>query len=185
MAEMESKGVRPRTVIVSPLRRATETAALAFAAEQATAFVCDHRVAELSNGVRSDLMTSAAVLRTDFPAVDYEEYEKTVDLEEEHAQNSGQTLPESKAVLVSRVTSFLNTLKAMHKNGERVVGVASHSQWLQALCIAGLQFENMEDGMQWFGTGEMRCVDVEFLPPSQYTPEVLAPDRKAELTATI
>mmetsp|Transcript_6569 Transcript_6569/g.18433 ORF Transcript_6569/g.18433 Transcript_6569/m.18433 type:complete len:278 (-) Transcript_6569:205-1038(-) len=157
----QARDLRPRTavmmktpvelMVVSPMRRATQTALIAFEPhlgeglkvlahelchERAGAHTCDKRVGKTS-------------LAAEFPGVDY-----SLIGEEDPYWSSGR---ETESEVSTRAGQFLEWLAT---RPEKRIVVASHSAWLLATFNAAMDATDAES--QWFGTGEMRTVEVSF-----------------------
>ena len=163
---MGDASLLPNFIYTSPLRRAMQTGILAFPS-LTFPFHCTHLLAEESNGLACDYVQPSSSLLPDFgDKVDYREYDKAVDIQSEH-NTPIRTLAESKAKLCERTDEFLSLVRSnVASNPERrIIGVCSHSQWLQAFFVKTLNIREQEEAIKWFGTGEMRVVDVELIPP--------------------
>jgi len=138
-------------IVVSPMRRATQTALIAFEPhlgegvkvlahelchERAGAHTCDKRVCKTT-------------LAAEFPEVDY-----SLIGEEDPYWSSER---ESESATAARAGQFLEWLAT---RPEKRIVVASHSAWLLATFNAAMDATDAES--QWFGTGEMRTVEVSF-----------------------
>ena len=163
--EMGAASLLPSFVYVSPLRRATQTGLIAFPS-LTFKFQCTHLLAEESNGLCCDFAQHSSTLRPDFgERVEYDDYDVSVDLESEH-NTPVRTLVESKGSLCGRTDEFLELVRSgvEGNKGRRIFGVCSHSQWLQAFFVNTLNIKEKEEAVKWFGTGELRVVDVELRP---------------------
>ncbi|GMI04126.1 hypothetical protein TrVE_jg7012 [Triparma verrucosa] len=150
---------QPSLILTSPLKRATQTALAAF--PDGRSFMCSHLLTEGSNGVREDMISDGESLSKFFPSVDYSAYNEDCDIAAEHAITPNSDLVFSKRKLMVRSDDFLRQIQGL-KDEHRVIGVATHSQWLQSFCNFSLNFEDASESLEWFGTGELRVVDVEF-----------------------
>lgn len=96
-----------------------------------------------------------------FNEVDYTAYKRDCDITSEHEIVPESDLVWSKKKLLSRSDEFLRYVYSLRED-HSVIGVATHSQWLQSFCNFSLNFEDPRECLEWFGTGELRSVDVEF-----------------------
>ena len=149
----------PELMVVSPLRRATQTGLIAFegAVSSGLRVVANELCHEHGGRHTCDKRASKASLAAEFPSVDYSE------LAEEEDPHWGDGVErESLASLSMRCARYVEWLR--HRP-ERCVVTASHSAFLLALFNAVLVTGGEgggEGARQWFGTGEMRAVVLTF-----------------------
>lgn len=157
----------PQLLVVSPLRRATQTGLLAFepslppspshggAAIPVVAHeLCHERAGRHTCDKRLDRTALAAA----YPLVNYEQLDpakahRLVASEGDPYWGDGLTREPWEA-LARRAAAFALWLR---DTPERHIAVASHSAFLLSLFNAVLRTES-EDARRWFGTGEMRTV---------------------------
>mmetsp|Transcript_27062 Transcript_27062/g.41989 ORF Transcript_27062/g.41989 Transcript_27062/m.41989 type:complete len:335 (+) Transcript_27062:131-1135(+) len=154
----------PELFVVSPLRRATQTALMAFPRYapghtlRNTKWICNKDVSERSNGYYSDISAPPQALADEFPGIDYSLYRDTYDPVND--VTGPLELEETKHDLVKKTGKFLSWVK---EREERVIVVSSHSYWLQAFNDCALNFE---DGGAIQGApyknGEMRAVALKW-----------------------
>lgn len=145
----------PGLMVVSPLRRATQTGLIAFdgAVSSGLRVVANELCHEHGGRHTCDKRASKAALGAEFPSVDYSA------LEEEEDPYWGDGLErESLASLSMRCARYVEWLR---QRPERCVVTTSHSAFLHALFNAVLTTRE-EAARQWFGTGEMRAVVLTF-----------------------
>jgi broad specificity phosphatase PhoE len=159
-------GLQPDLFVVSPLRRAIQSALIAFptssplASLKATPWVCHPACMEQANGNKSEFVSSSEELEQTFPGIDFDLFNQS--LKAGDVYNSKEKVPlfESKMDLMNRTDAFLEWLK---ERDERVVVVSSHATWLQSLCSFSLQFEKSgSNTLEMFKKGEMRSVGIKF-----------------------
>ena len=119
-------GLQPDLVVVSPLRRAIQSAMISFPTYTAqtsllnTPWICHPMCMEQANGNKSEFVSSTKVLNELFPGVDYSLFEKC--LVDGNAQElNGRekvSLLESKLDLMGRTDEFLRWIK---EREERVI----------------------------------------------------------------
>lgn len=149
-------------VVVSPVRRATETALLAFAhllasksgsAVAAVPFVGHEDCAERRHANVCDKRRSLSEIKAEFPMVDW----SLVTSEEDPLFSD--TEPEPWRSASDRGHAFLLWLR---ERPEQEIAVASHSAWLFALLNTAVECTEPEL-KEWFLTGELRSVVLEFV----------------------
>lgn len=142
----------PDLVVVSPLKRATQTALLAFPYISPEAnmwgnipWICHPDVIERSNGTLSDIPSKATELMNLFRGIDYSLLE------------GSNRLLEDAVHMNRRTKSFMRWLQGRN---EEVVVIASHSNWLESFCKNELKLESF--GTSPFKAGEMRAIIANF-----------------------
>lgn len=162
--------LRPQLVVVSPLRRAIQSALIALPTQTPmtcldnTPWICHPHVMEGANGNKSEFVSDGAVLRDMFPGVDFGPLDRWVEDEfggSVEKMNGKERVPlfENKIDLMGRTEEFLRWLR---NRDERVVLVSSHATWLQSLCAFSLQYQPQERGMDMFKKGELRSLGIKF-----------------------
>lgn len=157
-------GLRPNLFVVSPLRRAVQSALVAFPTHNAMnsldeiPWICHPACRERANGQKSEFVSEREELEKTFPGVDYSL------LGESTGGEDGELTPgplfESKMDLLGRTQQFLDWMKA---RDERVIVVSSHATWLQSFCEFTVQIEQPEGkSFEMFKKGELRCVGIKF-----------------------
>jgi len=161
-------GLQPDLVVVSPLRRAIQSAYIAFPTHTAltsltnTPWVCHPGCMEQANGNKSEFVSSSSELEEMFPGVDFVMFDESlVDNGDVDGVNGREKVPlfESKIDLMGRTDEFLRWIK---EREERVIVVSSHATWLQSLCAFSLKYEPESKGIEMFKKGEMRSVGLKF-----------------------
>lgn len=161
-------GLRPDLFVVSPLRRAIQSAIIAFPTHTAlsslhgTEWICHPLCMELVNGNKSEFVSSSQDLEEIFPGVDFSLFEENLGIDgnvEEVNRKKRVPLFESKIDLMGRTDEFLRWIK---ERDERVIVVSSHATWLHSLCAFSLSHEPESKGLQMFKKGEMRSVGIKF-----------------------
>ena len=143
----------PPLLIVSPLRRATQTGLLAFAPQVAAGKlpVLAHEGCHERGGRHTcDKRLSKSSLTRAHPAVSY----ALIEDEEDPLWGDGAAREPLEA-LARRGVGFVDWLLA---RPERCVAVAAHSAFLLALFNAVLDTADDDAARGWFATGEMRTV---------------------------
>ena len=145
----------PQLMVVSPLRRSTQTGLLAFERRVAEGLpVLAHDLAHETGGRHTcDRRLPRAQLQAQFPAVDYGLLEQ----EEDPLWGDGvtrETWPE----VCARAGRFLAWLRG--RAAPRSV-VAAHSGFLLSMFNGVLELPTPQEST-WFGTGEMRTVCIRF-----------------------
>lgn len=155
--QSRSNAITPELLVVSTMRRATQTGLLAFdqhiTAGRLPVVACE-LAHEIGGKHTCDKRLSKAELIKAFPCVNYD----LVDSEEDPFWGDGRSR-ESFEDLASRAATFVMFLK---DRPEKHVAVAAHSAWLLALFTAVFDCESEKDS-SWFGTGEMRTVELVFV----------------------
>ncbi len=156
----------PTLCVVSPLRRATQTALLAFShvapgSSRSAVWEAWLECAEESNGCRCDIVSDPAVLKGEFGGIEYASIPFNSASRDAELIAPGVPLLESKMSLIERCSAFLSRVK---ESPHKVIAVGTHSQWLQALHVACLDTDEecLEESVEWYGTGELRAVDIRF-----------------------
>lgn len=159
-------GLLPDLFVVSPLRRAIQSALISFPHDapltslSAVPWVCHPACMEQANGNKSEFVSSPEELEQTFPGINYELFKQSLKRGDEY--NSKETVPlfESKIDLMNRTDAFLQWIK---ERDERVIVVSSHATWLQSLCAFSLQYEDSESkNLEMFKKGEMRSIGIKF-----------------------
>lgn len=150
----------PELVVLSPLCRALQTGVLVFESllptEPGTAgkapFVAHEMVRE-EHGVHCcDQRRSVSQQSREFPYVDFSF------LESDHDALFSDNVRETKGQIGERVYRFMEWLS---ERPERHVAVTSHSAWLLTV-FNGVCHCEEKSLKEWFSTGEMRSVVLEF-----------------------
>ena len=159
-------GLRPDLFVVSPLRRAIQSALIAFPHDSpmtslsGTPWICHPACMEQANGNKSEFVSALEDLEQTFPGVDYGIFQES--LSQGDLYNSKEKVPlfESKIDLMNRTDTFLEWIK---EREERVIVVSSHATWLQSLCAFSLQYEESDgSNLDMFKKGEMRSIGIKF-----------------------
>eukprot|EP01060_Flectonema_neradi_P004357 TRINITY_DN12809_c0_g1_i1.p1 TRINITY_DN12809_c0_g1~~TRINITY_DN12809_c0_g1_i1.p1 ORF type:complete len:393 (+),score=71.98 TRINITY_DN12809_c0_g1_i1:43-1179(+) len=144
------------TVIVSPLRRATETGCIAWsarAAECKAPFIACELLRERAHGNPCDQRKSKHILQDEFPGVDYSLISET-DPFEITPNKPGESWLDT----AHRAKSFLDWLST---KPETDIAVVTHSAFL--LTLFNLVLDVQEPALlEWFETGELRSVSLLF-----------------------
>ena len=159
--QTRTQALAPQLLVVSPLRRATQTGLLAFEPHVTSGRlpVLAHELAHERGGRHTcDKRLSRTALAAAYPKVSY----ALLESEEDPLWGDGVTR-ESWEALARRGVGFVDWLLA---RPETHVAVAAHSAFLLALFNAALEAQEDADeedadevGVRaWFGTGEMRTV---------------------------
>jgi broad specificity phosphatase PhoE len=151
--ELVGKVASPDLIVVSPLRRAVQTALLAFPAPRAKVLAVE-LCHEIGGKHTCDKRLSKSELARQFPEVDF-----ALLSEEDPLWGDGLTR-ESLDALSSRAREFMEWLIT---RPEKEVVVASHSTFLLTLFNTALDWDDEYLGT-WFGTGEMRSVHLSVNP---------------------
>jgi len=152
LQEATEPHLKPQLLIVSPLRRATQTGLLAFAphVERKQLPVIAHELCHERAGRHTcDKRLAKGELALAFPAVDYSQLQD----EEDPFWGDGWTREPWKE-LGLRAGRFADVLFARE---ETHLAVAAHSAFLLAIFNAVFACDE-EATRTWFGTGEMRTV---------------------------
>ncbi|EED94262.1 predicted protein [Thalassiosira pseudonana CCMP1335] len=160
-------GLKPDLFVVSPLRRAIQSAMIAFPTQTAlvsldnTPWVCNPLLMEQANGHKSEYVSSPQQLEETFPGVNFELLEQMLGGEDVNTLNMKEKVPlfESKIDLMRRSDQFLQWIK---ERPERVIVVSSQATWLHSFCEFSLQYEPENKGREMFKKGEMRSVGIKF-----------------------
>lgn len=151
---IQSMAAKPELVVLSPNCRAIQTGILAFEEllEKGVPFLA-HEMAREENGVHvCDKRRSKSRQSKEFPQVDFGLLETDEDVIFRNDRR------ETKAEVGERIYKFMEWLA---KREEKHVGIASHSGWL--LTVFNGICECDDKLKDWFQTGEMRSVKLEFL----------------------
>jgi len=160
-------GLQPDLVVVSPLRRAIQSALISFPTHTAltslsnTPWICHPGCMEQANGNKSEFVSSSEELEQMFPGVDFSLFEESLVHGDVNELNGRERVPlfKSKIDLMGKTNDFLRWIK---ERDERVIVVSSHATWLQSLCAFSLHYEPEDKGLEMFKKGEMRSVGVKF-----------------------
>jgi len=164
----KTTGLQPNLVVVSPLRRAIQSAIISFPTYTPQAsllntpsWVCHPSCMELANGNKSEFVSSVKDLKEIFPGIDFSHFEDCLIDGNVDELNGKAKVPlfESKLDLMGRTDEFLSWIK---EREERVIVVSSHATWLQSLCAFSLQYEPVSRGLAMFKKGELRSVGIKF-----------------------
>eukprot|EP00729_Bicosta_minor_P021960 gene21960-31731_t len=146
----------PELLVVSPMRRATQTGLMAFhkhVSEDKTLPVIANDLCHETGGKHTcDKRLSKTKLSSIYPMIDYSQIG-----EEDPLWGDGLTR-EDKLSICTRAAKFLEWLKA---RPEKHVAVAAHSGWLLAV-FNGAVAEADAETRTWFATAEMRTVELTF-----------------------
>ena len=147
--------LQPELLVVSPLRRATQTGLLAFEKHVAAGLptVAVELAHEMGGRHTCDRRLSKTELVAAYPAVSYELLES----EEDPYWADGVTR-ESWESLARRAAALVGWLRS---RDETHIVVAAHSAFLLSVFNAVLVTQS-EEARGWFGTGEMRTVMLIF-----------------------
>lgn len=159
-------GLLPDLFVVSPLRRAIQSALIAFPTNSpltsltGTPWVCHPACMEQANGNKSEFVSSPEELEEMFPGINFELFNQSLMRGDVYNSKVKVPLFESKIDLMNRTDAFLEWLK---ERDERVVVVSSHATWLQSLCAFSLRYEESNGkNLEMFKKGEMRSVGIKF-----------------------
>jgi broad specificity phosphatase PhoE len=167
----KTTGLQPNLVVVSPLRRAIQSAIISFPTYTPQAslldtpsWICHPSCMELANGNKSEFVSSVKDLKETFPGIDFNLFEDYLIDGNVDELNGKAKVPlfESKLDLMERTDEFLSWIK---EREERVIVVSSHATWLQSLCAFSLQYESESSkGLEpfLFKKGELRSVGIKF-----------------------
>jgi broad specificity phosphatase PhoE len=159
-------GLQPDLFVVSPLRRAIQSALIAFPTDapsislRSAPWICHPACMEQANGNKSEFVSSPDELEQIFPGIDYGLFSKS--LVAGDICNSKEKIPlfESKIDLINRTDAFLEWLRGRE---ERVVVVSSHATWIQSLLAFSLQYDKSNsNSLEMFKKGEMRSIGIKF-----------------------
>lgn len=158
----DETGLVPELFVVSPLKRAVQSALLSFpsfapGSVRDTPWICHGDLMERA-GFKADFVSPADELEEFFPGIDYSHYRKTMNPAVVNSLE-GRNIVESKKELLERTNDFLGWIKA---RDERVIVVASHSTWFQSFCGFTLKYEPEGNGATMFEEGEMRSLGIKF-----------------------
>ena len=144
----------PTLIVVSPLRRATQTAKLAFEGRWGVegVKVVAHELCREGYGSGNvyDMRCPKEVIQTEYPEIDYGGVENNA-AGEDRMFVAGET----DAGLVKRAYDFMCWLG---EREEEEIAVVCHSKFLFALMSGAIETEERRL-RGWFGTGEVRTVD--------------------------
>lgn len=157
---------KPKLVVLSPNCRALQTGTIAFRELIGKVPFIAHEMVREETGVHvCDRRRPTSQQASEFPMIDFSHLAN----EEDVIFDSNRR--ETKAELCERIYRFLEWLETRE---ETVVAVSSHSAWLLAIFNANLQTattsasldestSNRKNLKEWFQTGEMRSVVLEFV----------------------
>lgn len=146
-------------IIVSPMRRATQTALIGFesAVAKGVPVIAEELCHEHAGKHTCDKRKNLTKLVAEFPLVDY----KGITSEEDPYWGDGM-VRETHESIAERGAAFVEWLLARKEN--KIV-IASHSAWLMTMFNAVVEVRQPQGdaaGLRtWFGTGEMRTVIME------------------------
>jgi broad specificity phosphatase PhoE len=141
-------------LVFSPNCRALQTGILAFAKHIGNCPCLSHEMVREESGIHvCDRRRPTSQQAMEFPQVDFSLLEHEEDLIFRADRR------ESKLQVGERIYSFLNWLA---ERPEQHVGVASHSAWLLTMFNAVVDCTGAESLQDWWQTGEMRSVKLEF-----------------------
>ena len=159
-------GLLPDLFVVSPLRRAIQSALISFPHDapltslKQTPWICHPSCMEQANGNKSEFVSSPEELEQIFPGIDYDLFKQSLMRGDVYNSNEKVPLFESKIDLMNRTDAFLEWIK---ERDERVIVVSSHATWLQSLCAFSLQYEESDNkSLEMFKKGEMRAAGIKF-----------------------
>lgn len=158
----DDTGLIPELFVVSPLRRAVQSALLSFPSfapesVRSVPWICHGGLMERA-GLKADFVSAADELEKFFPGIDYSHYRETIDPAVVNSMEVRNAV-ESKKELLQRTNDFLEWIMG---RDERVIVVASHSTWFQSFCGFTLNYEPSGNGAKMFKEGEMRSVAIRF-----------------------
>lgn len=158
----DDAGLKPELIVVSPLKRAVQTALLSFPSfspecVRNVPWICHGGLMERA-GLKADFVSPAEELEKFFPGIDYSHYRQTINPDSVNSLE-GRNIVDSKKELLQRTDEFLAWIK---ERNERVIVVASHSTWFQSFCGFTLRYEPEGHGSEMFGEGEMRSLAIKF-----------------------
>lgn len=153
----------PELFVVSPLKRAVQTALLSFPSYspgcvRGIPWVCHGGLMERA-GLKADFVSPVEELEKYYPGIDYSHYTETIANPEVVNSLEGRNIVDSKKELLQRTDEFLEWIKG---RDERVIVVASHSTWFQSFCGFSLRYEPEGRGLEMFEEGEMRALAIKF-----------------------
>eukprot|EP01064_Diplonema_japonicum_P002450 TRINITY_DN11554_c0_g1_i1.p1 TRINITY_DN11554_c0_g1~~TRINITY_DN11554_c0_g1_i1.p1 ORF type:complete len:332 (+),score=34.96 TRINITY_DN11554_c0_g1_i1:34-1029(+) len=139
-------------VLVSPLRRATETGCIAFASRSVPFAACE-LLRERAHGNPCDRRRPRSELHREFPAVDHSSIAEEDPLRDKEGCNGESWLDTSK-----RAAEFLEYLAT---RPETSIAVVTHSAFL--LTLFNIVLKEVDSSLhEWFETGELRSVILVF-----------------------
>ena len=157
---------KPQLVVLSPHCRALQTGIIAFRELIGKVPFIAHEMVREETGVHvCDRRRPTSQQASEFPMVDFSLLENEQDVYFDSNRR------ETKAELCERIYRFLEWLQTRE---ESVVAVSSHSCWLLTTFNANLQTataavsldesaSNRKNLKEWFQTGELRSVILEFV----------------------
>lgn len=158
-------GLKPDLFVVSPLRRAIQSAMIAFptytsfASLENIPWIAYPHLMERANGHKSEFVSSPEVLEELFPGVNFDMMKSLVGNDVDGFNNEKRVpMFENKLDLLGRTDDFLRWIK---ERDERVIVVSSHATWLHSLCEFSLRYEQ-EERREMFKKGEMLPVGIKF-----------------------
>ncbi|KAJ9445422.1 Phosphoglycerate mutase-like protein 1 [Diplonema papillatum] len=142
------------TVLVSPLRRATETGCIAFSSRAAVPFIALEDLRERAHGNPCDKRKSTSELQREFPAVDYSELSEADPFASLQGDSGESWLDTAKRA--NRFIDYLATRPETH------LAAVTHSAFLLTLFNLVLHIGPSSGLGRWFETGELRTVALLF-----------------------
>ena len=144
---------KPELVVFSPNCRALQTGMLAFQElDESVPFIAHECVREETGVHLCDKRRPTSQQAKEFPRIDFSE------LETEEDVMFDANVRETKLEVANRIYKFLEWLEARN---EKHVAISSHSAFLLTLFNANFVTDD-ERLKNWFQTGEMRTVVLEF-----------------------
>mmetsp|Transcript_23852 Transcript_23852/g.35377 ORF Transcript_23852/g.35377 Transcript_23852/m.35377 type:complete len:283 (-) Transcript_23852:259-1107(-) len=144
---------QPEIIVLSPQCRAVQTGLIAFEhLVEKVPFIAHEMVREQTGVHVCDMRRPKSQQMLEFPKVDFGLIEK----EEDHLFQEDRR--ESILETGERIHDFLTWLE---QRGETHIAVASHSGWLMTLFNGSVKCE--DSLKEWFQTGELRSVMLEFV----------------------
>mmetsp|Transcript_24616 Transcript_24616/g.59881 ORF Transcript_24616/g.59881 Transcript_24616/m.59881 type:complete len:267 (-) Transcript_24616:259-1059(-) len=147
----------PELVVVSPLRRAMQTATYAFPPSPSVPFVALEDLREHIGVHVCDKRFSVTEHKENFPHVSFDE------LEDDHDAMHSETERETRASMAQRA---YNSLQWVAGRPEKSIAVVCHSGILGSIMNSVMECEESKLG-EVFKTGEMRSMVVEFEPATK------------------
>lgn len=153
--EKITKLLKVDIIITSPLQRAIQTAEIGFSSQikNKVKFIAEELCHEIGGFHTCDKRLSVTELKSAYPKVEF----SGIETEDDPLWLDGYTRESAKDISI-RSAKFINFLQ---ERPETRIVVTSHSTILLAIFNASLLLENYSD-RQWFGTGEMRSVVIDY-----------------------
>ena len=152
--QSEAKDLNPDVMIVSPLRRATETGLIAFddhVKNRGLPVIANELAHETGGRHTCDRRLPKSKLQNLYPDVNYDLIQDEID----PLWGDGETR-ESVSDIADRAAKLLTWI-VNSRTSESEFALATHSGFLNAMFVSVLGFER-----GWFKTGEMRTVVIEY-----------------------